>query len=180
MNNSTKTGLIIMILLVLTGGLLYVDYYNDQGNNAPTFFTSTLRNWFRPRSINSDTLDQTSLKGSSMTAIARTNEFFSPYLELPNNLTADRYTIDDSSIMVYEVQVQNPFKIIKTLLSQESSRYRFNQIDSGTFYLNQVPADQKTHNFLSIVINNILYGFRYDPIDHRKVLEIIDVQQKTK
>lgn len=179
MNNSTKTGLIIFVLIIFTGGLLYVDYYNDQGDNAPVFFSSTLRNWFRPRTITTSVLEQTSLKGSGMTAIARTNEFFSPYLELPDNLTADRYTIDDSSIMVYEVQVQNPFKIIKTLLSQESSRYRFNQIDSGTFYLNQVPADQKSHNFLAIVVNNILYGFRYDPIDHKKVLEIIDVQQKT-
>jgi hypothetical protein len=179
MNNSTKTGLIIFILVLLTGGLLYVDYNNDKGANSPSFFTSTLRNWFRPRSITADVLGQTSLKESDMTAIARTSEFFSPYLELPDNLTADRYSIDETSIMVYEVQVQNPFKIMKTLLSQESSRYKFNQIDSGTFYLNQVPADQKTHNFLAIVINNVLYGYRYDPVDHRKVLEIIDVLQKT-
>ncbi len=179
MNNSTKTALIIAVLLLVTGGLLYVDYNNDKGANAPAFFTSTLRNWFRPRSITEDILSQTSFRESGITAISRTNEFFSPYLELPENLSADRYSIDESSIMVYELQIENPFKTIKALLSQESSRYRFNAIDAGTFYLNQIPADQKTHNFLAIVINNILYGFRYDPIDHRKVLEIIDVLQKT-
>lgn len=179
MNNSTKTGIIILVLVIITGGLLYVDYNNDQGANAPTFFTSTLRNWFRPRNINANILGQTSLKNSNITALSRTSEFFSPYLELPENLTADRYTIDETSILVYEVQVQNPFKIVKNLLAQESSRYKFNQIDAGTFYLNQSPADQKTHNFLAIIINNVLYGYRYDPTDHRKVLEIIDVQQKT-
>lgn len=179
MDNTKKTGLIIMVLLLITGGLLYIDYSNDQGEQSPAFFSSTLRNWFRPQSITADILNQTSLKESPVTALSRSSEFFSPYLELPENLTADRYTIDDSSIMVYEVQVQNPFRIVKALLSQESSRYQFNQIDAGTFYLNQIPAEQKTHNFLGIVLNNVLYGFRYNPEDHRKVLEIIDVLQKT-
>ena len=174
-----KTIALILVLVIFTGGLLYVDYYNDRGDDAPAFFTSALRNWFRPRTLTTQVLQPTSLQENGFTSLARSNEFFAPYLTLPDNITADRYTIDGTSILVYEVQVQNPFKTVKSLIAQESSRYRFNQINKGTFYLNQIPADKKTHNFLGIIINNILYGFQYNPTEHQKVLEIIDALQKT-
>lgn len=179
MENSKKTILTVLALLILTGGLIYIDYSGNQSTTSQSFASNILKSWFQPRGINSEIIGETSLKGSEINPLPRTNEFFSPYLTLPKNITADRYTITGSSILVYEVQKQNSFKIIASLLSQESSRYQFNQINAGTFYLNQLPTNQKTHNFLGISIGNTLYGFQYEPLEHKKVLELVDALQKT-
>lgn len=177
MGNSKKYIVIITILVIVTGGLLYIDYQNNRGDGSPSFFTNIIRSWFSPRNITTDVLQNTSLANNSISDLSRSEDFFPPYLTLPDNIFSSSYTINGTSIKVYEIDVQNPFQVVRQLTSQQSSRYSFNVINQGTFYLNQIPLSNKTHNFLAIVINNILYGFQYKATEHPQVLEIIDVLQ---
>jgi len=179
MTNTTKRYItIIAILALVTGGLFFIDMQNQSADDSPGFFTNIIRDWFRPNNISTDILKKTSLSEHSISTLRRSKDFFPPYLSLPEKITAVTHEIKDTSITIFEVPSQNPYKIVKYLTEQSSQEYRFNKINQGTFYLNQVPADSKTHNFLAIIIENTLYGFQYKPIDHRKVLEIIDVLEK--
>lgn len=93
-------------------------------------------------------------------------------------MSARRFGIETTSIMISELQTPSPLKLAQTLLQQESPDYQFNKINAGTFYINQLPLEKKTHNFLGIVIKETLYGFQYLPQEHQKVLEIIDALQQ--
>jgi len=179
MNNSAKnTAIIIGILAIITGGLLTIDIQSQSGEESAGFFTNILRNWVGSGTITDDLLEKTTLKGHKITTLSSTEEFFSPYLKLPEKVYATPYQIENSSILVSEVATQNPSKVMAHLIDQPSHQYRFNNINQSTFYLNQVPASTKNHNYLAIEIDKIIYGFVYKPIDHRKILEIIDVLQK--
>lgn len=180
MNDQVRSyAVVVGILVLITGGLLYIDMQNEAGDSSsPGFFSSVVRDWVRSGTLNADVLAQTSLADARINRQSSTPEFLAPYLSLPENIFASVATIADTSITVYEVQTRTPQTLMSHLLDQPSNQYRFNTINQGTFYLNQVPAETKTHNYLAIAIEDVVYGFVYKPIDHRKVLEIIDVLQK--
>jgi len=173
-NSAKKYGTIVVILLIITTGLFYLEYQNERNPDSPSLFTSALKTFVTPPSITAEILSKTSLQDKAIASQARSNNFFDPYLKLPNKITAARYNISDTNILVYEIQSQNAGKIIKELTSQEGTDFQFNIINQNTFYLNQVPSENKTHNFLAIAINNVLYGFQYQAHEHQKILEIID------
>jgi len=164
---------------MVTAGLFYLEYQNERPASTPSFFASIIKSLINPGTINNEILAKTSLKDLSVNSESRSEKFFDPYLNLPKNFTASVSTIESTNIKIYEVQSQNPFKIINQLTDQKSQDYQLNQINQSTFYLNQTPSQSKTHNFLAIIINNVLYGFQYKPAEHKKVLEIIDALTKT-
>lgn len=193
MSSTKRYALIVLALLLITGGLIYIDYQVEQRPGTPSFFTKLGRLFSQVLAPQGTITDEilgktTSLKGKTITSPERTSDFFKPYLKLPDNITAARYTIgetsDETSITVYEVvglvDPENPFHVSDALTKQQSSDYQFNRLSPSTFYLNQVPLERKTHNFLSIIINNVLYGFQYKALEHQKVLEIIDALQPKK
>src|SRR5690606_21784611 len=104
--------------------------------------------------------------------------FFEQYLQLPDNINARRYRIEGTTLTITEIRSQNPLKMVPSLLAQESPDYTFNKINAGTFYLNQVPVEKKTHNFLGIVIIDFLYGHQCHSQIRNIVLEFIDALQQ--
>lgn len=177
--NFRKPAVITAILAIITASLWYVDYSQSQ---SPTgnFFSSVLRGIFQEQTITPEVLKNTSMNQSNIIPMGGADQFFDGYLDVPERNSAERYSIEGTTLILTDLHSQNPLQVIQSLISQESSRYQFNVIDTNTFYLNQVPASQKTHNFLGIAINNSVLGFQYNPTEHRKVLEIIDALQKSK
>lgn len=179
MDSTKKYASIIIVLLIVTVGLLYIDYENGRGSGN-SFFSSVLQGVFRPTTLTADVLTKAEIAANAITASSRSDSFFAPYLTLPEGMSANIYHLDNTTIKIYEIQVQNPFKVVEDLTKTQSSQYQFNRINQGTFYLNQIPLEKKTHNYLGIIINNVLYGFEYKPAEHQKVLKIIDALQLTK
>lgn len=183
MTNRKTIALIFLFLgVILT--LFILDYTNEKGLSGSKFFGNVMKA-ISSRTITADVLAGTSLKDASITSLKRDDHLFVPYLALPESITASRYQINGTSILISEVsasltgrQAENPSHIIDELLRQRSPDYEFNTINPFTFYLNQIPMETKTHNFLTIMIHNRIYGFQYKPLEHRKVLEIIDALGK--
>ena len=173
-----KKHLPLVAFLLVIASLLFLDYQNETSGPSSFFLTSIIQDIIRPGTLTPELLTKTSLNGKEISSLQSSSSFFDPYLTLPENLTSRRYQIDGTSIMASEFPTQNPTKIVQSLLEQEKPEYTFNKINSGTFYLNQAPIEQKTHNFLGIVIQNRLYSFQYLPQEHQKVLEIIDALQQ--
>ena len=179
MELNKKTISIVAVLLVLTVGLLYIDYSSSHKGGSPSFFSSVVRSILRPSMITDEVLTKGGFKAGSLVTGDQSSDFFAPYLKLPDNVTASTYTLDNT-ITVYVVDsAGSTFDMVKVLTGQASAAgdYQFNIINSGTFYLNQTPASKKTHNFLGLVINNVLYGFQYPAIRHQDVLRLIDSLQ---
>jgi hypothetical protein len=174
----TPKHLPIVAFLLVIATLLMVDYQNETTGPESFFLTSIIRDLIQPSNITDELLSRTSLREKEISSSESTPTLFNEYLDLPENMKANRYSIESSSIVISEVSSQNPLKIVQTILQQESNAYTINKINSGTFYLNQTPLDKKTHNFLGIVIDKTLYGFQYFPQEHQKVLEIIDALQQ--
>lgn len=173
-----KTIALIALFLGITLSLFILDYTNEKGLSGSKFFGNVMKA-ISSRTVTTDVLAETSLKDASITSLKRDDHLFVPYLALPEGITASRYQINGTSILISEVSEEDPFKIIDELLRQKSVDYEFNSINPFTFYLNQTPMETKTHNFLTIMINNRVYGFQYKPLEHRKVLEIIDALGKS-
>lgn len=178
MEERTQKHLPIVAFLLVIASLLFLDYQNETAGANSFFLTSIIQDIIRPGTINEELLSRTSLQGRGISHLESSSTFFDPYLDLPEAISSRRYQIDETSIIISEFSTQNPTKLVQTLLEQESAEYQFNKINSGTFYLNQIPLEKKTHNFLGIVINERLYGFQYLPQEHQKVLEIIDALQQ--
>ena len=175
---SKKIAALIALFLFITFSLFILDYTNEKGLTGSKFFGNLLKA-VSSRTVTTDVLAGTSLKDTSITNLKRDDHLFVPYLTLPEGSTAARYQIDGTSILISEVSAENPPNVIVELLRQKSADYEFNIINPFTFYLNQTPMETKTHNFLTIMINNRIYGFQYKPLEHRKVLEIIDALGKS-
>lgn len=158
--------------------LLFLDFQNETAGANSFFLTSILQEVIRPGTIHQDLLSRTSLQSVNIIQLESSDTFFDPYLRLPDATSSRRYHLEPTSITISEFTTQNPEKLVQSLLDQESAEYKFNKINAGTFYLNQVPLEKKTHNFLGIIIRNRLYGFQYLPEEHQKVLEIIDALQQ--
>lgn len=169
-----------MAFLLIVSMLLVLDYQNETSGAKSFFLTSILQDLIKPSTITDELLSNTSLNGKKITDEEDSPLFFEQYLQLPDNINARRYSIEGTTLTITEIRSQNPLKMVPSLLAQESPDYTFNKINAGTFYLNQVPVEKKTHNFLGIVINDTLYGFQYLPQEHQKVLEIIDALQQNK
>ncbi|MDZ4217200.1 MAG: hypothetical protein U1C97_02680 [Candidatus Gracilibacteria bacterium] len=179
MNPKKSYSLTVLIFGLLTMGLFTLDLQSsDTSSSSP--LNRTIKSWFTSQALSASLLKNTSLKEQQLISKGISKEFFSPYLNLPEKTSAEISQIGTSSILVSEVRTSNPTELVKYLTNQQSSLYRFNKINQETFYLNQIPAEKKTSNYLGIVINGILYGFQYQPLDHPKVLEIIDALQQTK
>ncbi|MGE3278806.1 MAG: hypothetical protein AB7J40_03350 [Candidatus Altimarinota bacterium] len=173
-----KNHLPVVGFLLVVGSLLFLDYQNETAGANSFFLTSIIQEVIRPGTIDEALLTGTSLEGLEITHVESSKTFFDPYLQLPEATSSRRYHIDTTSITISEFPTQNPAKLVQALLEQENPEYQFNKINPGTFYLNQVPLEKKTHNFLGIVIKERLYGFQYLPEEHQKVLEIIDALQQ--
>lgn len=172
-----KVIVIIAFFIAITLSLFILDYSNEKGLSGSKFFGNLLKA-VSSRTVTTDLLAGTSLKDAGITSLKRDDHLFVPYLALPEGVTATRYQIEGTSILISEVSAEDPFKVIDELVRQKSADYEFNLINPFTFYLNQIPMETKTHNFLVIMINNRVYGFQYKPLEHRKVLEIIDALGK--
>lgn len=179
-DNSIKKYLqVSAVLLTISLALIYTDYLLIFGNiNTSSFTANFIQSIFNGNTIDSKLLSGTSLKGSSIDSLEKTNRLFTEYLELPDGILANKYSIGATSIIISELKDRDVIAIAKSLSAQISEQYNLNKINESTFYLNQLPAETKTHNFLTIVVNNVLYGFQYQPIEHKKVLEIIDALQE--
>jgi hypothetical protein len=168
----------LIAFLIVVSTLLFLDYRQVKSGPDSFFLTSILQGIFRPTTISQGLFVNTSLEGQEINTLSSLETFFDPFLTLPESMSARRFGIEGTSIVISELQTQSPAKVVQLLLQQEKPEYQFNKINTGTFYLNQLPLEKKTHNFLGIVIKNTLYGFQYLPQEHQKVLEIIDALQQ--
>lgn len=179
MDSSKKTIAIIAVLMVITVGLVYVDYSSSRSGSSNSFFSSVLKNVFQPTTITPELLSKAAYDPLALVAQPDSSSFFGPYLTLPSGITTSVFTLD-STITILEINnADNAFDIVNILTKQTSptGAYQFNIINTGTFYLNQTPTSTKTHNYLGIVINNVLYGFQYPAARHQDILRIIDALQ---
>jgi len=169
---------VFSLLAGISALLFAVDLRHSRGELNTHFLAGILDGFGPGVTITQEILAPTSLAGLEWSTPERVEGFFEPYLSLPEGLTGIRYGLQNPELMVYELRSDAPYLLVKTLLEQKNQNAQFFIIDKGTFYLNQVPAEQKTHNFLAIVIDELLYGFQYRPHDHPKILEIIDELRK--
>ena len=174
-NSHFKT---ILGLLTVSLLLIYIDYQVTVSGNSSSLFAGILDSFSSSGTITEELLSKTSLTNSSVTSLGKSDTFFDSYLNLPEKTRTRKYNIVGSSIIISEVKSTDLRELVSYLTNQESKQYSFNKINNRTFYLNQTPANTKTHNFLGIVINDTLYGIQYLPKEHQKVLEIIDALQK--
>lgn len=166
---------IALLFLVITGGLFLFDYDQEIGLSFPgkNFLGNVVKTILSESSITPELLATTSLKEETLLVLDARETFFDPYLSIPKNTSATFKKIGNTSIIITEIS-GNAFTTIEALVAEVDPAYEFNRINPGTFYLNQIPQEDKTHNFLGIIIDQVLYGFQYKPLDHSKVLEIID------
>ncbi|GEM_PF-3349217 len=170
----------IVLFLLVSGGLFALDYENEQGAGGEGFLSSLVQSVFSSSRINEELLNTTSLQGKTVIREETSHEFFSSILPLPTGLRAHHLSIEGSTIAISEVSQGRPLDVVESLLKTKKAGLAFNRINEGTFYLNQVPIETKTHNFLGIVMKDTLYGFQYKPFDHPKVLEIVDALKQSK
>jgi hypothetical protein len=169
---------IIVALVAITAGLVYVDYSSGRPGGSPSFFSSILKNVLGSTTITSELLTKAAFDPEKLVKQDSSDLFFAPYLKLPTSASAAVFTLDES-IIISEVSADNAFEVVKALTEQTDTtgHYQLNIINAGTFYLNQTPATTKTHNYLGIVINNVLYGFQYPASRHPDILRLIDALQ---
>ena len=162
--------------MIVTLGLFLFDYDREYGFSftGKNFLGNALQAVTHRSHVREDLFDATSLKGANIISLPSLETFFDTYLLLPKGASALRFQIADSSIQISELRSGQAFRVIDELSKQEGSTYSINRINQSTFYLNQIPLEEKTHNFLGIIIQQVLYGFQYRPSEHLKVLEIID------
>lgn len=169
----------IAAFLVLTFGLLGIDFVQEKGIPLNWSVASVIQGVFQKSAVTEEVLFSTSLASRSLTFLEKSELLFVPYLKLPDGVLANHWGIEGTSIRFSEVRSLRPQEVIRNLLTQTNSSYQFNQINETVFYLNQMPVSAKTHNFLAILIKDRIFGFQYHPSDHAKVLEIIDALVKT-
>lgn len=167
---------IIILFLIMTSALFAMDYDHEYGLTFPgkAFLGNTIRSFIRESTLTPEIVARTSLKDHVISSLPSRKTFFDPYLQLPADASASFFELKETSILITEVFSGNAFQTIETLLRETSPDYEFNIIHDGAFYLNQIPPEKKSANFLGILIKDVVYGFQYQPADHQKVLEIID------
>lgn len=165
----------IAVFAALTMMLFLVDFGQETGFSAQFAGASIISGLFQKSAITPEVLAKTPLNGNVIRFEGKSRNFFDLYLKLPESVLASHWTLDNTSIRFTELTVADPSIIMDEFLLQQNPAYQFNRINDEAFYLNQVPVESKTDNFLVIVINKTIFGFQYHPLqDHTKVLEIID------
>ncbi len=169
-----------VIFFVASFSLFALDYQNEQGGGGEGFLSSLVQSVFSGSSVTEELLAKTSLQGKGLTKNESSGRFFPLLLTLPSGVRASHLHIEDTSIEISEAKQGLASDLMETLLKTKQEGFIFNRINPGAFYLNQVPIETKTDNFLGIVIKNTLYGFQYKPFEHSKVLEVVDALSQTK
>ncbi|MDF2379791.1 MAG: hypothetical protein P1V18_06280 [Candidatus Gracilibacteria bacterium] len=178
LSSSHQIALSIAVLSIMSGFLWSIDVQQNNIETSEWNMGSLITSLFEKTSINSSLLEQTSLSKAQLSSESNADFFFKDMLKLPEGNTTIQYSILEPNILISELSSNSPQLIIKHLIEQKKSSYSFNVINAGTFYLNQEPISEKTHNFLAITLEKKIFGFQYHPKDHHFVLEIIDALQK--
>lgn len=183
MNTSSTTHQTLASILILgltCAGLWSLDVQQNNIDTSDWSMGSIISTLLQGNLINNELLAQTSLKDVPIIDKESSNTFFEDYLILPEDQVVSHYALENPRIEITEIKNTDVENLVRKLVEQKKSSYSFNVINPTTFYLNQQPLSEKTHNFLAIGHENTLFGFQYHPQGHHFVLEIIDALQKNK
>lgn len=164
--------------MILTGGLFLLDYEGLSNDTPTSLLTQTLKNWMDRSPINQQLIDKTSLRSNKLNLIGSNNSFFAPYIETQSAEIVQHYSIPAFDIGIEVVSSKKPAETLQKMTKTPQNGFRFHMINETTFYLNQEPIEQKTHNYLARQVGNNVLGFIYPPLHHQKVLEIIDALEE--